>query len=167
MTYAYIGEIRMWGGNFAPLGWAFCDGQLMSIANQSVLYSLIGTTYGGDGESTFALPHLGSRMPVGSGPRNPLGKSAGAETVVLTTANLPIHTHEVRASGTAATTADPGGHVWAAWGDGQYAAPGAVVGMDPAGVGPAGGPGFPHENRAPYLGLTFIIALEGDYPSFD
>ena len=111
MAQPYIGEIRMFGGNFAPLGWAFCDGQLLAIAQNDALFSLIGTTYGGDGQSTFALPDLRGRIPIhqGQGPLltpRQIGETGGSETVTLTPAQLPTHTHRL-ASGSAATLGDP------------------------------------------------------------
>jgi microcystin-dependent protein len=164
MSEPYIGEIRLFGGNFAPLNWAFCNGQTMPIAQNEPLFTLIGTTYGGDGQTTFNLPNLGARMPLGTSGNHPIGMSAGEQSVTLTTGQLPAHTHPAQASDNAATLTSPAQNVWANWGDGQYTTNSASVAMDAAGTGTAGN-GLAHENRAPYLGLSFIIALEGIFPS--
>jgi microcystin-dependent protein len=160
----YVGEIRIFGGTFPPVNWAFCNGQLLPISEYETLFTLLGTTYGGDGETTFALPNLISRMPVGAGPNSVIGALAGTESVALTTANLPAHTHAARANDTAATSTSPAGNVWAAWGDSPYTTDSAHAAMDVAGVA-AVGQGLPHNNRAPYLGLSFIIAFSGIFPS--
>jgi microcystin-dependent protein len=164
MSTPYIGEVRIFGGTFAPVGWAFCNGQLLAIDDNSTLFTLIGTTYGGDGQTTFALPDLRSRMAVSTGLTHAIGQAAGAESVTLTSNQLAIHTHAVFASDNAATATSPSGNVWANWGETQYstAAPGAAMGV--GGVSSVG-QGFPHDNRAPYLGVSFIIALEGIFPS--
>lgn len=164
MSDPYIGEVRIFGGVFAPAGWAFCDGALLSIAQNDALFNLIGTTYGGDGQETFAVPNLASRIPLGVGTTHVLGQLAGAEEVTLTTGQLPAHTHQVNASDNAATSTSPAGNVWANWGEEQYAAATPTAAMDPAGVSTVG-QNLPHDNRAPYLGLSFIISLFGIYPS--
>ncbi|MCZ8523997.1 MULTISPECIES: phage tail protein [Paenibacillus] len=172
MSEPYIGEIRMFGGNFAPQGWAICNGQLLSIADNTALFSLIGTTYGGDGQSTFGLPDLRGRAPVHQG-QNPvtrshftMGQMSGVETVMLTQAQIPAHTHTVQAQKEPGTAGSPAGAVWAASAVNPYAAPaGAPSGaMHPAAVAPAGG-NQPHDNMMPYLAIQFIISLEGIYPS--
>jgi microcystin-dependent protein len=164
MGSPYLGEVRLFAGNFAPVNWAFCNGQLLSIAQNEALFALIGTTYGGDGISTFALPNLGGRIPFGDGGSRVIGTSAGLESVTLTTPQLPPHEHTVNASGDAATSTSPAGNVWASWSDTPYSGASPTTSMDPAGVAVSGG-SQPHENRPPYLALSFIIALEGIFPS--
>lgn len=163
MTNPFIGEIRIFAGNFAPQGWAFCDGSLLDIATNDALFNLIGTTYGGDGVNTFALPDLRGRIPFHSGV-DPIGTASGQETVTLQTSQLPQHTHIAQASANAATATTPAGNTWASWGDAQYVDVVPDQPMDPAAIGPAGG-AQPHENRPPYLGLSFIISLFGIFPT--
>ncbi|UWP87209.1 tail fiber protein [Dactylosporangium fulvum] len=170
MSDAFVGEIRMFGGAYAPVGWLTCDGSLIAIPDYEVLFNLIGTTYGGDGQTTFALPDLCGRVPLhqGTGPGRTgrtLGETGGAETVTLTTANLPPHTHRPAAATASGTLDGPAGAVWATWPNTPYAAgPATRVPMHPAALAPAGG-GQPHDNLAPYLTVTFIIATGGIYPS--
>jgi microcystin-dependent protein len=164
MTTPFVGEVRMFAGNFAPQGWAFCNGQTMSISQNTALFTLIGTTYGGDGVTTFNLPNLGSRIPFGDDGTRPIGTSAGEESVALTTLQMPSHAHPVGASGDAASQTTPAGNVAATWGDTPYSTQAPNTSMDPAGVSATGG-GQPHENRPPFLALTFIIALQGIFPS--
>jgi microcystin-dependent protein len=154
----------MFGGNFAPLGWAFCNGQTLSIAQNPELFTLIGTTYGGNGTTTFALPNLGSRIPFGDGGTRTIGQNGGEETVTLTSQQLPAHDHPVAASSNAASTTSPAGNSWATWGDTPYSSSVANTSMDAAGVSQTGS-SQPHENRPPFLALSFIIALEGIFPS--
>lgn len=163
---AFLGEIRLFAGNFAPMGWAFCDGSLLSISQNTALFSLIGTTYGGDGISTFGLPDLRSRVPIHAGPGYPLGQSGGVEAVTLTTAQLPAHTHLPRVSSAAGTQTSPAGNVWASGSGFPYAAPSVApnVTLDPAAVQPSGG-GQPHDNMVPFLAINFIIAMNGIFPS--
>ncbi len=154
----FIGMIMLFAGNFAPKGWAFCNGQLLSIAQNSALFSILGTTYGGDGKTTFALPDLRGRAPIhwGQGPglRNyQLGEHGGAETVSLTAANLPPHTHALSFG------PDPAGDP----SDGVVAS--ATQEKVHAGATQPAGGGQPIENRPPYVAVTYIIALEGIYPS--
>src|SRR5260370_11643254 len=113
MSSRFIGEIRMFGGNFAPVGWAFCNGALMDSSQNDALFNLIGTPYGGDGQTTFALPNLQSRVPVHVGPGFALGQAAGAETVTLTTSQLPAHSHVPVADSNVAGQASPQNNVWA------------------------------------------------------
>jgi microcystin-dependent protein len=165
----FVGEIRMFGGNFAPLGWAFCDGQLLPISEHDALFNLIGTTYGGDGQETFALPDLQGRVPVHAG-TNPttgfsyvLGERAGVESVTLTVAQIPVHSHPLTAAG-AATGTSAASAVPAAVSAGAryFSGTGATVNMDaPA---PAGG-SQPHDNMAPFVCISFIISLFGVFPS--
>ncbi len=164
----FIGEIRIFGGNFAPQGWAMCDGRILSIAQYSELYNLIGTTYGGDGQQSFGLPDLRGRFPVhpgqGAGQTVVLGQLGGTETVTLNGSQLAVHNHPIAASSAASSTS-PANSVSAAWTDAQYSvADPSTDRLAPSAVTPAGG-GAPHENRSPYLGLSFIIALVGIYPS--
>ncbi|MFE5322762.1 phage tail protein [Paenibacillus sp. NPDC056579] len=169
MADPFIGEIRMFGGNFAPLGWLKCDGQLLSIAQYSTLYTLIGTTYGGDGVNTFALPDLRGRLPIhqgtGAGGTYALGQAAGTETVTLTTQQIPAHSHTVRAFSQQGDTNSPNNAVWANSTLDQFGADTTIPGtMHPAAVGITGG-SQPHENMMPYLCVHFIIATEGIFPS--
>lgn len=166
MSQPYVGEVRIFGGNFAPAGWAFCNGQLMPISENEALFYLIGTTYGGDGESTFALPDLACRVPLGttSGQGWILGQMGGQESVTLTTQQMPSHTHAVLASDAPATSTDPSQKVWASWADSPYSTAPTSVGMEPTSLTASGG-NQPHENRGPALGLSFIISLFGIYPS--
>src|SRR5438105_10732712 len=113
MSSPFVGEIRMFGGNFAPAGWAFCDGALIPISENDTLFNLIGTTYGGDGQETFALPNLQSRVPVHVGPGFALGQSGGTESVTLTAGQIPAHTHPGGVSSAAATASSPAGNVFA------------------------------------------------------
>ena len=169
----FIGEIALVPYNFPPRGWAFCDGQIMSIAQNTALFSLLGTTYGGNGQTTFALPDLRGRVPMhvggGQGPGlSPysLGQMGGVEAVTLLTTQMPAHGHAVNASSANGTSDDPSNAIMGknASGVPQYsaAAPNAV--MAAAAIAPAGG-NQPHENRPPYTGLNYIIALEGIFPS--
>jgi microcystin-dependent protein len=162
----FLGEIRMFGGNFAPQGWATCDGQILPIAQNTALFSLLGTTYGGNGQSTFALPDLRGRLPVHIGGGLTIGQAGGSETVILTTTNLPAHTHVANAA-SAATTLSPAGQYWAA-DPGANVAPYAAAPdgrvMSGTAIGAQGG-NQPHANLQPFLAVTFIIALEGIYPS--
>ena len=162
----FVGEIRMFAGNFAPLGWATCDGQLLSIAENSVLFQLLGTTYGGDGQNTFGLPDLRGRVPVHVGSNLAMGEAGGSETVALTAANLPTHGHAAHAA-SAGTTLSPAGNYWAA-DPGENVAPYAAAPdgtmMAGSAIGAQGG-GQPHENMQPFLAVTFIISLYGVFPS--
>ena len=169
MSNPYIGEIRMFAGNFAPAGWAFCDGQTIPISENDALFVLLGTTYGGDGQETFNLPNLQSRIPMhmGNGPDGvnyQIAEAAGVETVTLTTQQIPIHTHQLLASNTTAGTQSPGGNI-AAQGAGQiYTSADSPITMPANSVTPDGG-SQPHENMQPYLCISFIISLFGRFPS--
>jgi microcystin-dependent protein len=164
MAQPYVGEIRMFAGNFAPAGWMFCEGQLLPISENETLFQLIGTTYGGDGESTFALPNMRGRIPVHQGQGFQLAETAGVEEVTLTTQQIPVHTHQLIASTSIANTQTPGGNLAAA-GSGQiYTSSDSPIGMSPQSVAPAGG-SQPHENFQPYLCIDFIISLFGIFPS--
>jgi len=171
MAQPYVGEIRMFGGNFAPAGWMLCDGQLLPISENETLFQLIGTTYGGDGESTFALPNLQSRIPIhmgqGAGLTNrTLAEAAGVESVTLTTQQIPIHTHAVLASQTKGTDNLPSNNVMASQAPVTVFKPSAVapgLAMNAASVTPAGG-NQPHDNMHPFLCINFIISLYGLFP---
>ena len=163
MSDPYIGEIRMFAGNFAPNGWLFCQGQVLSIADYDTLFNLIGTTYGGDGEVTFALPNLASRVPVHQGPGYVLGATGGAETVNLAPNQLPVHTHPALGSSSAGTSPSPSGAVWDTGTTAEYSSAAPNLSMNPAALAPAGS-GQPHDNMAPFLAINFIISLFGIYP---
>jgi microcystin-dependent protein len=169
MANPYVGEIRLFAGNFAPAGWMFCNGSLLSISEYEVLFVLIGTTYGGDGQQTFALPDLRSRVPIhlgqGVGLSNyVLGQKGGSETVTLTDSQIPAHVHVLNANSNHGAAATPTNNVWAGSADfSQYAA-GPNGNMWSGAVGLAGG-SQPHDNMLPYLGINFIISLFGIFPS--
>ena len=168
----FVGEIDMVGFNFAPTGWALCEGQIMSINQNTALFSLLGTTFGGDGRSTFALPDLRGRRVVGAG-QGPglssqfLGEKGGEENVTLLVSQLPLHTHPVMASSPFPpnpAALGPGGDVWAATVPYLYNAGGTLVPMNSSAVEPAGG-NLPHNNLSPYIAMTYIIALQGIFPA--
>jgi len=163
----FIGEIRMFAGNFAPQGWALCSGQILPISQNEALYSLIGTQYGGDGQSTFGLPDLRSRVPVHQGPNFIIGSPAGAETVSLTADQLPQHTHTLQGSTDAATGTQPHDAALAVSSGATitpYGSDRPYTTLAPTSISTVGGR-FPHDNLQPYLCINFIIALEGIYPS--
>ena len=177
MGQPYIGEIRIFGGNFPPAGWAFCDGQLLAIAEYDTLYNLIGTTYGGDGQNTFGVPDLRGRVPVhqGNGPGQTyvIGQMGGSETVTLTAQQMPQHTHSLVSTSTPATTSTPTGQsIFADIGPAGISSLNAFVpytgtnqvALNANSVSLAGG-NQPHDNMQPYLGLNFIISLYGVYPT--
>jgi microcystin-dependent protein len=164
MSSPFIGEIRIFAGNFAPVGWAFCNGAITPIDQNDALFNLIGTTYGGDGQTTFALPNLQSRVPVHVGPGFALGQSGGAESVTLTTSQIPAHSHVPQASPTSAASTVPTGNVWAAATDTPYSTTAPAVAMDPGALGSAGG-SQPHDNMVPFLVVNFILSLFGIFPS--
>jgi microcystin-dependent protein len=168
MGQPFIGEIRMVGFNFAPQGWAFCNGQLMAIAENDVLFTLIGTTYGGDGQETFGLPNLQSRLPVhagtGSGLSNKiLGEMGGTESVTLTTQQIPTHNHPAQAKVESGNQASPGNGVWASSGQSVYGTGAGALAMKATLISGSGG-SQPHDNLMPYLTISFIIALYGVFP---
>lgn len=178
-----VGEVRAFGGNFAPVGWHLCDGTLLPITGYETLFTLLGTTYGGDGQTTFGVPDLRGRLLMSQGtgqglsPRV-LGQVAGTEFVTLTTGNIPSHNHNAQASTAAANAHAPTGNFLAA--PAETTSPGtnlvtylpdALAGftlslLDPATVGVTGG-NLPHENRMPYVAITYIISLFGVFPSFN
>ncbi len=164
MAQPYVGEIRMFGGNFAPAGWQYCDGSLLAIADYDTLFNLIGTTYGGDGQNTFAVPDLRGRLPVHQGSGFVIGQLSGQELVTLTTNNTPSHTHALMASNDIPALSNPGNNV-----TGQAAAKIYRVGnpttpLSPSSVSSVGG-SQPHDNMQPFLCVSFIISLFGIFPS--
>lgn len=169
MADPFVAEIRIFPFNFAPKGWAWCNGQLMPISQNTALFSLLGTTYGGDGKSTFALPDLEGRAPMhpGQGPGlslHDLGETGGSETVTLLESEIPAHSHSVSASvsdGTSQTPADE--KLATGVGIGQYAPAASFVPLSPTALTPAGGD-QPHNNLMPYLTFYFNIALQGVFP---
>jgi microcystin-dependent protein len=171
MSQPYVGEIRMFGGSFAPAGWAFCNGALISISENETLFNLIGTTYGGDGQETFALPDLQGRVPIhaGQGPgisqNYQLGQKAGAESVLLTTQQIPSHSHAWLASNDPSNSLIPTNNVVSTpLNITPYFAGNASVPLNASSLQPAGG-SQPHDNMIPYLVVSFIISLFGIYPS--
>ena len=169
MSNPFIGEIRLFGGNFAPQGWAFCSGQLQAINDNTALFSLIGTTYGGDGQSTFALPDLRGRVPIHQGQgaglsSRILGTTGGCESVTLTLAQMPVHSHQLNASAMAASAAAGPGGVLATATTQIYGTGTPTTLMDAAEVTPVGS-NQPYENMAPFQAVNFIIALLGIFPS--
>jgi microcystin-dependent protein len=175
MATPFIAEIVLFAGNFAPRGWAFCQGQILSIAQNTALFSLLGTTYGGNGTTTFALPDLRGRVPVGTGqgpglsPVN-LGEVSGEPTHTLIITEMPAHNHQAQAQGNSSSgnSSSPAGNTWAAstTRDNLYTNAGANSPMaaNTVTVGIAGG-SQPHNNMQPYVGLNYLIAIEGIYPS--
>lgn len=170
----YVGDVMMFAGNFAPLGWRFCDGSLLAIAEYDVLFAVIGTTYGGDGVVTFALPDLRGRVPVhqGQGPglsNRVLAETGGSETVTLTVSQIPAHTHTASADTRAGTSTKPQARVWSASAPSlPYAAPpgqpGANTNLNSETVRATGG-SQPHENMLPFVAVNFVIAFFGIFPS--
>ena len=165
MAQPYVGEIRMFGGNFAPAGWQFCEGQLLPISENETLFNLIGTTYGGDGQSTFALPDLRGRLPIHFGNGFTLAETGGAEEITLTVNQIPLHSH-IPNSNNAGGSDSPSGNFWGKSTTGKpYAVVSAVtVAMNTTTVQPIGG-SLPHNNFHPYLCLSYIISLFGIFPS--
>ncbi len=158
----YTGEIILFAGDFAPLGWAFCDGRLLNVAEYSQLFSLIGTAYGGDGVTTFALPDLRGRVPVHQSTETPLASKGGEETVTLTADHLPAHNHKLVGSSAAAGSPNPvdspAKGTTNVYGSAQSAT------MSPRAVGSSGF-GMPHDNMQPYLCINYVINLNGTYPA--
>ena len=164
MAQPYVGEIRMFGGNFAPAGWNFCDGSLLPISEFETLFNLIGTTYGGDGQSTFALPDLRGRLPIHFGNGFVLAETGGAEEITLTVSQIPAHTHPFLATSGSPGTTNPQGAVLAVPTASIYNSGTNPVGMA-AGVISTTGGSQPHSNFQPYLCIDFIISLFGIFPS--
>lgn len=165
MAQPYVGEIRMFAGNFAPAGWMFCEGQLLPIAENETLFQLIGTTYGGDGQSTFALPDLRGRIPLHQGNGVILAETGGAEAITLTVAQIPAHNHALLGAQANGAQASPAGGVLASSTViTPYAPETANATMAPTAITPVGG-SQPHTNFQPYLCVNFIISLFGIFPS--
>jgi microcystin-dependent protein len=173
MATPFIGEIRMFAGNFAPRGNAFCNGQILSIAQNTALFSILGTTYGGNGTTTFGLPNLQSRAPLhmGQGPgltSRLEGEQGGEETVTLLTTQIPAHTHQASGLAAAGGQTSPAGATWATTGTARnpvplYAPAPSNTTMNPAALALTGG-GQPHENMPPFLTINFIIGTQGIFP---
>jgi microcystin-dependent protein len=165
MAQPYVGEIRMFAGNFPPNGWMFCEGQLLPISENEVLFQLIGTTYGGDGESTFALPDLRGRIPVHVGNTIVQGETGGAEEITLTVQQIPTHGHALIADSEVANDPNPQDNLLAeSSAVSLYQSGGPATAMAAQSVGPVGG-SQPHANFQPYLCVDFIISLFGIFPS--
>jgi microcystin-dependent protein len=169
MGTPYVGEIRMFAGNFAPAGWMLCQGQTLPISENETLFQLIGTTYGGDGQTTFNLPDLQSRVPVhmgdGGGGSYIIGQPAGVESVTLTTSQIPAHSHPPLCNSGAGGQAGPQGGVWAQLTTNPpYANVAPANNMAPTAIGLSGG-SQPHDNMVPFLAINFIISLFGIFPS--
>jgi len=165
MAQPYVGEIRMFAGNFAPAGWMFCEGQLLPISENETLFQLIGTTYGGDGESTFGLPDLRGRIPIHQGNGFILAETGGAEEITLTVSQIAAHTHPFLGANAVANDPNPTGHVVAeSSAISLYQSEAPTVALAPQTVGPVGG-SQPHTNFQPYLCISFIISLFGIFPS--
>lgn len=170
MSEAFIGEIRMFAGNYAPENWAFCDGQLLSISEYEALYTLLGTTYGGNGQNTFGLPDLRGRVPIHMGTNSgipyTLGQKSGSETNTLQISELPAHTHLVKATSDTATVNTPANNTWASTATNLYSnvTTTDLTPMDSTAVSINGG-SQPHNNMMPSLTISFIISLIGIFPS--
>jgi microcystin-dependent protein len=165
MAQPYVGEIRMFAGNFAPAGWMFCEGQLLPISENETLFQLIGTTYGGDGQSTFGLPDLRGRLPIHQGNGFTLAQNGGAEEITLTVNQVPAHGHPALASTAPATGTSPVGNVLAEQGAiNLYLVDAPDSQMTAQAITPVGG-SQPHSNFQPYLCVSFIISLFGIFPS--
>lgn len=164
MAQPYVGEIRMFAGNFAPQGWMLCEGQILPISENETLFNLIGTTYGGDGQSTFGLPDLRGRLSIHRGNGFIQGESGGTEEVTLTVNQIPAHNHPLLASTALANQEAPGASVTGQSEVAIYGAQTPLGTMNPAAVSPAGG-SQPHTNFQPYLCVSFIISMFGIFPS--
>ncbi|HET6938236.1 MAG TPA: tail fiber protein [Nocardioides sp.] len=166
MAQPFVGELRMFAGNFEPAGWMFCDGRLLPISENETLFTLIGTTYGGDGESVFALPDLRGRIPIHQGNGFILAETGGAEQVTLTVNQIPSHTHPVLATTAVANQSSPANNVLAqSTAADLYIEDTATAGLAPGAVTSTGG-SQPHTNFQPYLCINYIISLYGIFPRF-
>ena len=167
MSDQYVGEIRMFSGDYAPQGWHFCDGATLSIAEYEVLYTVIGPVYGGDGVNNFKLPDLRGRIPIHTSSAYPIGQMAGSEQVTLIEAELPAHTHSANANNVQAdaTSNSPEGMYWGySAGLTNYQKKNPDISMSTAAISSVGG-SQPHDNIMPSIAISFIIALQGNYPS--
>jgi len=163
MSTPYLGEIKIISWTFAPKGWAFCNGQLLPINQNQALFSILGTTYGGNGQTNFALPNLQGRTPIHMGSGFTLGQSGGEAAHTLTISEMPAHTHPAVASSNAASTPDPSNAFWAPAASSAYSSS-PNTSLAPQAITNAGG-SQPHQNLSPYLVLNFVIALQGIFPS--
>lgn len=165
MAQPYVGEVRMFAGNFAPAGWMFCEGQLLPISEYETLFNLIGTTYGGDGQSTFALPDLRGRLPIHQGGGFILAETGGAEEITLTVSQIPSHSHPLLASADQGTVPNPQSNVLSATLTATpYISLTSNISLSPQAISAVGG-SQPHTNFQPYLCVNFIISLFGIFPS--
>ena len=165
MAEPFLSEIRIFSFNFAPRGWALCNGQLLPINQNQALFSLLGTTYGGNGQTNFALPDLRGRLPMHTGSWHTLGERGGESAHTLTISEMPTHTHVPNASSADGSLAVPTGNFWGSHSERPYSANASnLVAMNPTGISNVGG-SQPHENRMPCLALNFCIALQGIFPS--
>lgn len=164
MSEPFLSEIKIVSFNFAPKGWAQCNGQFLPINQNQALFALLGTTYGGNGQTTFALPNLRGRVPISFGNGHTLGEAAGTTSVTVNIQQLPTHLHFVQASNTAADTNAAANHMFGLVAGRNYTDPAALVTLGPTSVTSIGG-SQPHNNMMPYLTLNFIIALQGIFPS--
>ncbi len=164
MSEPFLAEIRMIGFNFAPRGWGFCDGQILPINQNQSLYSLLGTTFGGDGRTSFALPDLRGRVPMHVGEGHTQGERAGEDTHVLSTSEIPPHTHTLQGVDVDADTNSPIGNLLAKSSGFVYASPTNLTTLKPESLG-NGGTSQGHNNMQPFMGIYFIIALQGLFPS--
>lgn len=165
MAQPYVGEIRMFAGTFAPVGWEFCNGQIIPISENETLFQLIGTRYGGDGESTFALPNIQSRVVMHTSNAGRMGEMAGVEQVTLTGQQIPSHNHAFLATTTIGTEPTPAGNTTAQVGAFQWYRAGAPSGQMAMGSLAAAGGSQPHDNMIPYLTISYIISMYGIFPS--
>lgn len=164
MSEPYLGEIRLFGFNFPPRNWSKCDGAILPISQNQALYSLLGTTYGGDGRTSFALPDLRGRVPISFSSSYPQGQKSGSETVTLTVAQMPAHTHTLRANGSDSSGTSPNDQVLANTGSETiYGDPGNLVSLNSNTISSTGG-GQSIENMQPFLAIEFCIALTGIFP---
>jgi len=165
MSNPYVGEIILFAGTFAPVGWQFCDGSILPISDYATLFNLIGTTYGGDGQTTFAVPDLRGRIPIHQGTGFALGQTGGEETVTLTVNQIPSHTHSAGCNdGTTNSSTSPANNLWRNWQDNQFTAPPENTTMNAGAVAAAGG-SQSHDNMLPFLAINYIISLFGIFPS--
>ncbi len=163
MSTPFLGEIKIISWNFPPKGWAFCNGQVLPINQNQALFSLLGTTYGGDGVTSFALPNLQGRIPLHMGSGFTLGQRAGEESHTLNVTEMPAHSHVPVGNSSNASAASPAGNLWAGLSNGGYGA-NPITTLNPASILNTGG-SQPHTNMAPYLTLNFVVALQGIFPS--
>jgi microcystin-dependent protein len=164
MAQPYVGEIRMFAGNYAPIGWLFCDGQLLPISENETLFTIIGTSFGGDGQETFALPDLRGRVPIHKGPNFPYASNGGVESVTLTVNQIPAHTHAFVTFNATANSPNPSNNLLGLSTQGElYYGDIPSVSLNAQSITPVGG-SQPHENMMPFVGINFIISLFGLFP---